>query len=614
MAASRVSLDGMRLFRLLAAVALALGSVLAVATPAHAADVEIVRFDIKAVAERDGLVTVTQTMTYDFGSKGGRGPYLYLTTRQATDTPGKDRVYRYELVSVTSSTRAPTTVKEETLSGRIAWRIGDAGTTVYGRQVYTITYRVRGVVNPAVAQQAGGSLDEIYWNIIGRGWTVPISNVTVTLTGPAAVEAVTCYHGADYTEACDGATRSGTSATYRQSRLDPGQGLAVVGGWPTGTFQGAEPIYEVREVVTYPAFFNPTGTGVGAGVLAVGAGVLALLGRRRRDQQYVGVAPGLRPAADQDATVGPATPAPVAVQFTPPAGVAPGMVGTLVDERADNHDVTATIVDLAVRGFLRFEQGERKKDFTLVRLAASDGLLPYEARIFDKLFDQGDTVTRKQLKARYFGTQMARTRAELYDAVTRAGWFRGNPASVRTWWTVAGVSLVVAAPVVTVAATRWGLAPVGVALGVLGGATIVVGRWAPARTAEGYAVLAQARGFERYLATAEADQIRFEEGEDIFSRYLPYAIAFGCAERWAAVFQELADRGVELPQPSWYVGAGFYSGFVGDSFGSMLSSLDSFSETAARMQTSSSTGSSGGSGFSGGGFGGGVGGGGGGSW
>ena len=56
-------------------------------------------------------------------------------------------------------------------------------------------------------------------------------------------------------------------------------------------------------------------------------------------------------------------------------------------------------------------------------------------------------------------------------------------------------------------------------------------------------MLAQSLGFRRYLATAEANQLRFEEGEDIFSRYLPYAIVFGLADRWARVFSELAAQG-----------------------------------------------------------------------
>ena len=36
-------------------------------------------------------------------------------------------------------------------------------------------------------------------------------------------------------------------------------------------------------------------------------------------------------------------------------------MGTVLDERADMHDITATILDLAVRGFLRIEEMEAKR-------------------------------------------------------------------------------------------------------------------------------------------------------------------------------------------------------------------------------------------------------------
>jgi uncharacterized membrane protein len=145
-----------------------------------------------------------------------------------------------------------------------------------------------------------------------------------------------------------------------------------------------------------------------------------------------------------------------------------------------------------------------------------------------------------------------------------------------------------------------------------GGLTVLVlaGRM-PARTGTGSAVLAQAEGFRLYLTTAEADQIRFEEGQDIFSRYLPYAVVFGVAERWARVFDELARAGRISPSPpGWYVGS-----LPTWSFAGLGSSIGGF-ETKANSALVSTPASSGSSGFgSGGGFsGGGGGGGGGGSW
>jgi len=124
--------------------------------------------------------------------------------------------------------------------------------------------------------------------------------------------------------------------------------------------------------------------------------------------------------------------------------------------------------------------------------------------------------------------------------------------------------------------------------------------------------LEQARGFELYLRTAEKEQLRFEEGVDIFSRYLPYAMIFGIVDRWTKLFAKLGNEGSYQVDTSWYQGMDLYH-----STGMFYASLNSFSydfsrslshatlaAKAAQMAQSaqsSSSGSSGDSGFSGGG-------------
>ena len=150
----------------------------------------------------------------------------------------------------------------------------------------------------------------------------------------------------------------------------------------------------------------------------------------------------------------------------------------------------------------------------------------------------------------------------------------------------------------------WGL--IGLAGVIVGAGVLIRSNHFGRRTATGSAVLAQTKGFELYLTTAEADQIKFEEGIDVFSRYLPYAIVFGVAERWTKIFQELADQGRYTFNPYWYAGYGFAPRL--DQLGSSLSALGSTMSSSLQAATAAT---SGGSGFSGGG---GFGGGGGGTW
>jgi uncharacterized protein (TIGR04222 family) len=299
------------------------------------------------------------------------------------------------------------------------------------------------------------------------------------------------------------------------------------------------------------------------------------------------------------------------VEFAPPQDVRPGQVGTLLDERANVIDVTATIVDLAGRGFLVIHELPdtglfSKTDWRLERTPAGDDrLLPYERKLLASLFRDGPEVTVSALKTT-FAQRLHQVEEELYADAMRHRWFHARPDRVRMRWAGLGVGAIVLAAGVTVALaawTHWGI--VGVPL-LLGGIALAIGsRWMPARTAAGTAMVRRIRGFRRVIETAETHLSRWAEQENVFTRYLPYAIVFGLTEKWAKAFEAL---GIQPDTSSWYVGA---HPFTAAAFGS---SIDSFAVTTGGTLASTPA-SSGSSGFGGGGFsGGGGGGGGGGSW
>ncbi|MGV8849490.1 MAG: DUF2207 domain-containing protein [Propionibacteriaceae bacterium] len=578
----------------------------------------VTRMDIAVQVAADGSLTVTETFDVSFVSPK-HGPYLTFVTLQQTDTAGLFRELDYETQSVTSPTGAPAEYTVVSPSDGVeALQIGSPSTTVTGTQTYVVVYRVTGVMNPHVASS---NSDELFWNVIGTGWTIPLSNITVTVTSPVATTATQCWQGAMHDLPCTTHAASGGTAVYTQASLQPGQGLAIVAGWPTGTYTGAEPRHVTRQVDPPPFQLTPATGGVAGGGLVLVLLLGVLLWWRGRDRMYSGLTPGNLPVAGEAAPTTRITHVPYAVRFTPPHGVTPGMVGTLVDKKADLRDVSATLIDLAVRGLVRIEQPAHK-DLKVVRLDAPRvGLAPYEKSLLKGLFTAKKGIAGPGvLTGSRFGKGVVKARAELYDAVVQAGWFGRSPE-------VSGVAFVVAALVVTCVAIfgtviagafGWGLAMIPVV--ALGGVLLVRARGSAARTAAGSAALSQTLGFKQYLETAEADQLRWEEGEDLFSRYLPYAIAFDCADRWAGVFADLVARGESVPVPSWYVAAGLGSQefFSDTGVSSLLGSFDSVSTSVSSAIAASTVGSGGGSGFSGSGFagggGGGVGGGGGGTW
>lgn len=557
----------------------------------------------------DGTASVTIAFDFNFGSDEGRGPYLTLPLRQAMDNdPDHWRMLDVDVSSlrVSSPSGANTEVQTQTEDGNLLIRIGNENTYFRGAQSYVVQYRIRGLIAP---NQAQSGLDEVNWNVIGGSWEVPFRDIEVTITGPVNVTRSACFVNGRADDPCDGAEQDGKSVTFTQSSLPSETALQVVAGFPAGTFVGAEARLEKRMWIGNMFPLTPVTGGLTAALTVIG--LVPLLRRTRRgsrDEVYLGLTPGVTPAANQQVSIGRgAVDAPVAVAFTPPKGARPGEIGVLVDSTANDVDITATIIDLAVRGHLRIDQ-QGKKDWTFVRLTGRDQLNGYESYLLKKLFRKGSTVTTDDLKQKGYAGTVEGTRERLYKRVTdELQWFRRNPTHVRGGAVVGGLGLIGVGAAVGFGLSFVGFGLLGLAGVICGIAMLMLSNRFGARTAEGSAVLAQAKGFELYLTTAEADQIKFEEGIDVFSRYLPYAIVFGVAERWAKIFQDLAAQGRYVADSSWYVGYG-YGTVLNTNF---ASSMDQLSHTMSSAMQSSTSASSGGSGFSGGG---GFGGGGGGGW
>lgn len=589
---------------------------------AAASDAEdvVLLYDMVIDLDADGGAHVTLDLTVDFGREPNHGPYLTYIVKQRFDET-RDRVYRITDVRAESRT-APAEVYTDDEMGWLEIRIGDEDNQdVVGVHDYRVTYQVDGWVNTAEA--FGAAHDELYLNVIGDRWDIPVHEARVTVNGPADVTEAMCLAGRTSRAPCTGADHAGPTAVFLQEDLDPGEQLTVAVGFPAGSFRGAEPILQERWAVDRAFSVTPTTGGLAALGLLGGVGAVAVAARRRgRDEQYLGLTPGLMPADGQVATVGGRRRSPVAVQFTPPEGFRAGQLGTLVDEVADPHDVTATIIDLAVRGYLVIEQTEVADDagtggaWRLSRVPAMQDryLLPFERLLMQEVFAGREAVNLADLRTT-FAASMVMVQDALYEDVTARGWFRGNPKQVRTSWVGAGVALAAVGVVLTAALAIWtSLALLGVPVVVAGVLLAVLSRTAPARTADGTAVLAQALGFRHYLATAEANQLQFEEDEDLFSRYLPFAVAFGLTERWARIFAELAAQGRVLPEPTWYIGPAYGQMAFWAGAGTLAHDLSSFTHLADAAISAPTPGSSGSSGFSGGFSGGGVSGGGGGSW
>mgnify|MGYP001265686027 CR=1 FL=1 len=567
-------------------------------------------YDVLIQIEADGSLLIEETINYDFGNEVRHGIYRYVPRRYEYNAD-YERVTPLKWLDVEGSAGTPDDWKREATDWFDAIRIGDPDETITGLHSYTIRYRVEGALNGFAEQ------DELYWDAVGTDWGVEIERVTVRVETPGDVLGVACQ--ADYTNnsgPCRAATKSGSVATFAADFLYPYQGITVVVGMAKGLVAEPAPILDKIWKLEKAFAITPLTLGLGGIVLA---GVLVGLGRlfwlRGRDRRFAGgaVEAAFGEAGQAVETVPMFDRTPTPVEFAPPEGLRPGQMGTLLDEAANPVDVTATLIDLATRGYLQIEEIEKenkksKPNWLLRKVKEPDAeLKEYEALLLEHLLEGKNEVGLESLKQK-FAERLNEVQDALYEDVVAEGWFARRPDKARTKWQLLGLGgMLIAGAVVAAAALLTKLALVATPL-VLGGLLLLLGAGRmPRKTAGGYGIMQRSLGFKRMIETAETRSAEFAEKQNLFTEYLGYAVVFGCTEKWAKAFAGLADA--PGGYGTWYVAGSTLH------MTSLVGALDSFSSVASST-ISAATASTGGSGFSGGGgsVGGGFGGGGGGSW
>lgn len=613
-----------------------------VATPASAAparaqavddSVDLLQLDYTVTP--DGVLQVKETIVYRFGTSSGRhGMYRDLVIREKwVDDESKDQRYDVSNIRVSSPSGESAEFTEEVLkkSGHrdqnLRLKIGSPDRTIVNdTATYVIQYDVRG------ALRHFDDHTELYWDATGREWKATLKNVVVSVQVPDGVTKVECFSGpARSTSPCQQKSIQAGKGTFTQTNIAPGDQLTVVAGMKAGVVSNDTPI-----VVDPPGPLERVGLSLWAllasliaTVGAVSAGVMYHK-RGFRDERFTGMPPGAFPPA------GAATPAVVEddltedqipVAFAPPP-IAVGEAGLLIDSVANTTETAATLIDMAVRGGVRIENHGTEQRAVLLDPAVATR--HHEQVLMQSLFPGLQPGTAITLERRPTGDNSMRqahdvTIAALRGQVAQYNWYIKLPRAaaggvgglqcaclgiVAVFGGVFGLGGILAA------AAASGAGPAtAVSLPLLGGIVALVlyfGKKVKGKkNATGRAIADQLVGFRTYLSTAEADQLRFEEGEDIFSKYLPWAIAFGIADRWQAICAQLVAAGRIPPDPYWYYGPSYYtSGYSAHDLERSVAST--FDPPPPPANSGGGGGSS--SGFSGGSSGGGGGGGGGGSW
>jgi hypothetical protein len=424
--------------------------------------------------------------------------------------------------------------------------------------------------------------DELYWNVTGDEWEVPIESASADVRLPAGVSGVraTAFRGAyGSTEQTDVSITEGGVHVRTSRGLGMREGLTIVVGWNPGVVHRPTTIEKTTNLISsnLPLAIPPL----------VLFGMYRLWRARGRDPEL----------------------APIATQYEPPAQMTPAELGTLIDGKPDMRDITATIVDLAVRGYLHIAETNDERLFGLLSDKEYRFRLTKDRKEWVPLFGgAADSVTLSDLKNKFY-KDLPGLREGLYRRLVSDRFYTGRPDHVRVLYIVGGLVAGGAIGLVSVAIlASMGMQPAaGIAAGILSALIIAVFGWfMPSRTTRGTRELEKVLGFREFLSRVEADRLdRVVKTPAMFEKFLPYAMALGVEDNWARTFE-----GIYTQSPAWYSGPGGATMFHPTSFTRNLGVMS----TAAASTMASAPRSSGGSGFSGGSSGGGFGGGGGGGF
>jgi uncharacterized membrane protein len=571
----------------------------------------ITEYDTRMDVQKDSSVIVTESITADFTGDPHHGIYRDIPL-SGTDRYGNKYQIRHELISISDKAGNPQTYVQSVKNGTMSIRIGDADVLLNGITTYVIKYKLWRAIH------FFNDYDELYWNAVGHEWEVPIQHATCIVTLPKDVKtgeirtvSYTGAYGSTTSDALSDTPNNHTARFWMNRELNPGEFMTIVVGWPKGAVTQPKISQEMNWFIFDNGyFFLPPFFMLGLWLVWLRAG---------RD---------------------PDTGKSEVVSYDPPDNMSPAEIGTLIDEKVDMRDISASIIDLAVRGIIKIESEKvkgfisTKTEYTL-RLTSSytetrknTALSSFDRLLIQALFNGLGFCIVSQLSGRFYG-YLPMLRDSLYNSMIDRRYFNRRPDEVRQGYQIAGVMLAFAGifgGIILAISNEIPAAvniPVGwaFAAGLCGIVLAITSRAMPRKTKKGKDALLAVKGFEEYISRAERAEIESQERQGYFEKYLPYAMALGVADKWAQAF-----NGLQTEPPKWYDGydGTFHPTILAHDLSAATNDWNGIMSTQPRTTSSGNYGSSGssggsdffsgGSGFSDGFSGGGGGGGGGGGW
>ena len=544
------------------------------------ADERILSFHSDILVRSDGVLEITETIRIRAeGNQIKRGIFRDYPT-EYKDRDGNNVSVRYEPLTL---------MRNDRLEDFRAEKFGNGVRTYFGRSdrflesgEHTYSYRYN----------AGRMLgffddhDELYWNVISDESVFPIDRLSASVSFgfDVAQDSLELYaytgafgsSGQDYQATYDEAGRPAFKTTRM---LDAYEGMTISVAWPKGLVD--EPGYMQKKVWLLADNLN---------LLIAVAGLMAMLAYYIPVWRNYGKDP---------------EPGVMMTRYEPPEGFSPASLRYIEQMQYDDTSLTAAVVSLAVKGYLRINEDD--DEHSLLRVDPGDNppqLAAGERELHDALFEDGDSVILdNEYHELLGGARSAHERSLKRDYKNR--YFRTNGLLNLPALLIGVVSSLIA---LRVASGPTIFVIVTIVLMVI--ALVVFAIIMRRPTGIGRRLLDEVGGFKEYMEIAEKDEMNLRNPPDktplLFEKYLPFALAMGVEQQWAErftkVFANLRGPNDTKYHPVWYNGS-WNSLDMSSNTASLSSGLGSAISASVTPPGSSS--GVGGGGFSGGGGGGG---------
>jgi hypothetical protein len=540
--------------------------------------------------DEEGDLDVTETITVDFPVFNKHGIFRFWDRVDENDPHARRTP---EDIEVTRDGRAePFELSNEDHGRFRVAKIGSADVTLDpGEHTYVLSYHIDGVIvegQPDITD----SPSMFYWQLVPGGWQQSIDNAELTVHLPVPAEQdVSCDVGFNETGGCTvqgGGTRDLRVEVPHLAARTP---LSIAAGLDMETPEGGNSLpwtgrWDRVLGRSVPLLAVVLLLGIGAALFG------GRLGAKSREKP-----PGFP------------------VLYAPPDGIGPAQAKYIYSETIDRETYVATLMHAAEKGAVDLT---RDGDTWTIRdkngPAGWAGLDPVTTDVAHLLGGPGSafTASKKDVAAgKRLGTEISRFEASVKS------WARSSGNIVTSGLGGLGGLLVLAGFGAMLAIAIWnpfsmtmvGLIPGSFA--ICGGSLMATGS-GTSRTRAGRDLWSRVGGFRRMLSTPSSkERFDFSGRQELYTAYIPWAVALGCAKEWAAKYR--TEMGQEPPVPS-YFGSAYAGAHTADYVNSMVSDFSSTVDSAISSYNATQSSSSSGGGGGGSSGGGGGGGGGGGSW